>query len=84
MFIHTRNGYVKDIAGFSVRSWLCTRTYSSGEASQHNLHMILAYILSTRAGEFRLGLSSRLSPSRGRPLSGVDLERPSAQGSGLR
>ena len=31
-----------------------------------------------------LVLSSRLSPSRGKPLSGVDLELPSAQGSGLR
>ena len=29
-------------------------------------------------------LSSRLSPSKGRPLSGVDPELPSAQGSGLR
>ena len=29
-------------------------------------------------------LSSRRSPSRGKPLPGVDLELPSAQGSGLR
>ena len=29
-------------------------------------------------------LSSRLSPSKGKPLSGVDPELPSAQGSGLR
>ena len=45
---------------------------------------MLACIWSTLAGVCRLVLSSRLSPSRGKPLSGVDLELPSAQGSGLR
>ena len=45
---------------------------------------MLACVWSTPAGVCRLVLSSRLSPSRGRPLSGVDLELPSAQGSRLR
>ena len=45
---------------------------------------MLACVWSTPAGVCRLVLSSRLSPSRGRPLSGVDLELPSPQGSRLR
>ena len=87
MFYHARPTWdmgVTDVAGYSVCLGSYVRTYSSDKVPYHQLHRILANILTTPSGKNHLGFSSRRTPSRGRLDSGVSLSRLCSQGSRLR